>query len=132
MRIGALIAAALAATATLAACGDADPREVAGDWATANAECGPDAVRRAYALERRRGDEDPLDTRLRDAREKPCRADGPKPEVKNAAIIDERGDLAVVQVDFLYFPGSAIATARVVLVESSGDWKVDTAQSRHV
>jgi hypothetical protein len=113
----------------LVACGDTDPRDVARDWTTANAACGADAVRRAYALERRRGDEDSLETRLRAAREKPCRANSPKPEVKAAALVDERGELAVVRVAYRHFPGSATSTERVVLVKSSDEWKVDTEQS---
>jgi hypothetical protein len=111
------------------ACGDADPRDIAGDWATANSECGADAVRRAYALEVRRGDEDSLETRLREAGDKPCRANGPKPEVKKTAVLEERGDLAVVRVAYLHFPGSGTSTERVVLVKSSDEWKVDTELS---
>jgi hypothetical protein len=129
-RVGLFGGAALGVVAgALVACGDADPRDVARDWTTANAACGADAVRRAYALERRRGDEDSLETRLGEAREKPCRANSPKPEVKEAALVDERGELAVVRVAYLHFPGSATSTERVVLVKSSDEWKVDTQQS---
>jgi hypothetical protein len=125
-----LSAAALGLVAgALIACGDADPRNIAGDWTTANAECGADAVRRAYALEVRRGDEDSLETRLREARDKRCRANGPKPEVKETALLEESGAVAVVRVAYLHFPGSATSTERVVLVKSSDEWKVDTEQS---